>query len=268
MEFLTRFIPAWAGNTLPGAVLGLHRPVHPRVGGEHTASPNSRFGHAGSSPRGRGTHIQPRMPMRRNRFIPAWAGNTPSTWAPSSRSAVHPRVGGEHEELSTPACRGVGSSPRGRGTLGEDPGCVEGLRFIPAWAGNTLDSHPSAACTSVHPRVGGEHSVTISRTRRTTGSSPRGRGTPVAWIKHRIASRFIPAWAGNTLELRRGIHGSTGSSPRGRGTHARLGWRILLWRFIPAWAGNTLHREISFSFHPVHPRVGGEHPSFRVDRYP
>ncbi len=33
---MTRFIPAWAGNTLIAATIARLGAVHPRVGGEHT----------------------------------------------------------------------------------------------------------------------------------------------------------------------------------------------------------------------------------------
>ncbi len=76
-----RFIPAWAGNTNQFRTCAAPCSVHPRVGGEHTDSAKRLLQVNGSSPRGRGTppdqHPQ-RAPVR---FIPAWAGNTPT--APS-----------------------------------------------------------------------------------------------------------------------------------------------------------------------------------------
>ncbi len=172
----------------------------------------------GSSPRGRGTH---RLLLRRSqplRFIPAWAGNT--------------------IPVSTRDCGCCGSSPRGRGTLARPGPRSSPRRFIPAWAGNTC-SHLSPTVTkSVHPRVGGEHSSDCARRTHSNGSSPRGRGTRPKPKPQPSASRFIPAWAGNTNcphskcfdssvhprvggEHRSGPRESaepTGSSPRGRGT--------------------------------------------------
>ena len=90
------------------------------------------------------------------------------------------------------------------------------------------------------------------------GSSPRGRGTAAAGSRPEGQSRFIPAWAGNSLLPAArlcwmAVHprvggeqvratpwsaGATGSSPRGRGTGR--------------------NKMLSLDLEPVHPRVGGE----------
>ena len=208
------------------------------MGGEHSSGAVAGRYTPGSSPRGRGTL---RIDYRKNtahRFIPAWAGNTSRNAADTHPCAVHPRVGGEHPPDRRYPHAPVGSSPRGRGTLSLDrPGAVR-VRFIPAWAGNTIDPRNAAVITAIHPRVGGEHVQTIKRHPNSAGSSPRGRGTRP---RHRRAGwwpRFIPAWAGNTPAAahgrpRRPVHprvggehcavwgvaiGCAGSSPRGRGT--------------------------------------------------
>ena len=111
-----RFIPAWAGNTPHNPLSAPLYAVHPRVGGEHRARdefPNVEFG---SSPRGRGTQMTSPSSCLLLRFIPAWAGNTPRRCAPAHWSTVHPRVGGEHQQLQQFRERQHGSSPRGRGT--------------------------------------------------------------------------------------------------------------------------------------------------------
>ena len=91
-----RFIPAWAGNIKAAKGSGTSTPVHPRVGGEHAPSREESHASIGSSPRGRGT-FNTFYPSRSNiRFIPAWAGNIFCFLGDSSRSTVHPRVGGEH----------------------------------------------------------------------------------------------------------------------------------------------------------------------------
>ncbi len=94
--------------------------------------------------------------------------------------------------------------------------------------------------------------------------------------RHR--SRFIPACAGNRVEVRSGsflspvhprvcgeqslavagIRELAGSSPRVRGTEALPPIVILYSRFIPACAGNSFLFRVGHRCSPVHPRVCGE----------
>ncbi len=173
-----RFIPAWAGNTANHVLIRTAFSVHPRVGGEHRENGARAVGNYGSSPRGRGTPLDRGKRRRCRRFIPAWAGNTAARPITRAARSVHPRVGGEHSSRPTKKSRKSGSSPRGRGTLSTNEKNAIGVRFIPAWAGNT---HWQA--TSLKP---------------TGGSSPRGRGTRVFHDRWPDQHRFIPAWAGNT----------------------------------------------------------------------
>ena len=57
------------------------------------------------------------------------------------------------------------------------------------------------------------------------------------------------------------VVGNFGSSPRGRGTRWKCSREAPPPRFIPAWAGNTAYALRIANTSPVHPRVGGEHPS-------
>ncbi len=277
-----RFIPAWAGNTATGIRTAWRQTVHPRVGGEHCPPSAITRAGPGSSPRGRGTRRRRHRRPRQHRFIPAWAGNTTSTPRSGVSTTVHPRVGGEHRRKVVLAQSEYGSSPRGRGTPGEAVRRSPGRWFIPAWAGNTYQTVRNEALKTVHPRVGGEHTGTPKSVGSGTGSSPRGRGTQqMARAIHR-RRRFIPAWAGNTVDgLARVPPGSVhprvggehavmstdrsvfvGSSPRGRGTPASVSWAQDGSWFIPAWAGNTRDTKRRILHQPVHPRVGGEHLVF------
>ena len=76
------------------------------------------------------------------------------------KSSVHPRVGGEHDLMYFEHARHTGSSPRGRGTPQPEPRPPCGIRFIPEWAGNTVEQRERRIRPPVHPRVGGEHHVT------------------------------------------------------------------------------------------------------------
>ena len=69
---------------------------------------------------------------------------------------VHPRVGGEQYSDCNPSPRLAGSSPRGRGTVGPRLLKFEFVRFIPAWAGNSIRLSIDCSHVAVHPRVGGE----------------------------------------------------------------------------------------------------------------
>ncbi len=157
-----------------------------------------------------------------------------------SVAMVHPRVGGEHDDVVHLGLKGNGSPPRGRGAHRADRPGHDPQRFTPAWAGST--------------RRGLElRGVQV-------GSPPRGRGAHLGQPIIGRVRRFTPAWAGSTAGARArrgggavhprvgGEHGivcphgilSHGSPPRGRGardladaTHRRR-------RFTPAWAGSTL----------------------------
>ena len=71
--------------------------------------------------------------------------------------------------------------------------------------------------------------------------------------------RFIPARAGNTLQVILAHGLGDGSSPLARGTHAGRAAGADEVRFIPARAGNTWAWPSTSSLSSVHPRSRGEH---------
>ncbi len=274
-----RFIPACAGNTERAWPLPAPAPVHPRVCGEHSVRCGELVTCPGSSPRVRGTRGSVIGRIQRLRFIPACAGNTPSSGSRCRAAAVHPRVCGEHGGSQRRWRAGSGSSPRVRGTRHHlDPG-VALRRFIPACAGNTEAVSAGGGREAVHPRVCGEHAGGRAPGDQSGGSSPRVRGTQRCCRQWLARKRFIPACAGNTScaaaahmlstvhprvcgehpAARRRGYPPGGSSPRVRGT---LPGEVLPgnpYRFIPACAGNT-QRQQGWQWPPtVHPRVCGEH---------
>ena len=197
---------------------------------------------------------------RRDRFIPACAGNTGRPELYTGQPSVHPRVCGEHFARRRHILSDAGSSPRVRGTRVLDRRRCGGSRFIPACAGNTRKPLLLLIIVAVHPRVCGEHLMTELRSSMKPGSSPRVRGTLLKIITASAVARFIPACAGNTRKplllliivavhprvcgehLRRAERKrpAAGSSPRVRGTQDRF-WRDVAGnRFIPACAGNTV----------------------------
>ena len=273
-----RFIPARAGNARDACSASGTRSVHPRAGGERVFSVHDHAAAAGSSPRGRGTRRGQRRGRPQLRFIPARAGNAAARCPRPTPRSVHPRAGGERPELQAGSQWLDGSSPRGRGTRGEQLLDARVARFIPARAGNACRAWCAGFSPSVHPRAGGERPDTGHLTIEGDGSSPRGRGTPRGAEREAARRRFIPARAGNAYFMHfcssvRSVHpraggersvsnaverDNTGSSPRGRGTLGdRLAPRGSV-RFIPARAGNATGSPTAPRATTVHPRAGGE----------
>ena len=161
--------------------------------------------------------------------------------------------------------------------------------LIPAWAGKTSSTPGPTPTPGAHPRVGGENSPTMGRSRLGAGSSPRGRGKPGTSCAACQPIRLIPAWAGKTdakvwNDLVKAAHPRVGgeneitlsnsshilgSSPRGRGKPqgqacvvgtSLSGCQCLrkVGRLIPAWAGKTTNQSVTPVQSAAHPRVGGE----------
>ena len=159
--FTGRFIPACAGNTAAISTFRRARTVHPRVRGEHRWRFRRASSLAGSSPRARGTLCSLVCWSAPRRFIPACAGNTARTIRPRPWATVHPRVRGEHCWSTLISAQVYGSSPRARGTLRTAPASRRACRFIPACAGNTVTGYCPHGAPAVHPRVRGEHNLSL-----------------------------------------------------------------------------------------------------------
>ena len=131
---------------------------------------------------------------------------------------VYPRWRGEHRVTGFDGCLIFGLSPLARGTPAHPTITYSIRRFIPAGAGNTPRLFKRGRRGSVYPRWRGEHhKETILRFVQ-VGLSPLARGTPaVGTVKLRYC-RFIPAGAGNTIEIVFGIY-SEAVYPRWRGEH-------------------------------------------------
>ena len=112
----------------------------------------------------------------------------------------------------------VGLSPLARGTHYVFLRDTENRRFIPAGAGNTNKKITRILFLTVYPRWRGEHTDFQFSGHGVTGLSPLTRGTPAELPADIVASRFIPAGAGNT---RAGKMRNNGDAvyPRWRGEH-------------------------------------------------
>ncbi len=87
-----------------------------------------------------------------------------------------------------------------RGTLDRLIAKTVKWRFIPAYAGNTEVDAPYTEMLAVHPRVCGEHLNEEGLKETIPGSSPRMRGTRYQSYPCGCNRRFIPAYAGNTID--------------------------------------------------------------------
>ena len=193
------------------------------------------------------------------RIIPAHAGNTGGRGKLAVHQQDHPRACGEHGSACRAGVGVQGSSPRMRGTLrrGNDKGHADGI--IPAHAGNTGAPANDARAAWDHPRACGEHSMTLTLSSPSRGSSPRMRGTRIFFVFFLLSVGIIPAHAGNTVSAwpvfdsirdhprACGEHEDmplhcdelTGSSPRMRGTLVGGTEDTEHGGIIPAHAGNT-----------------------------
>ena len=273
-----RFIPAYAGNAKSLAPHSSPHSVHPRIRGERGAGLSGRGGRCGSSPHTRGTQDGRLSSLMENRFIPAYAGNAESGAQLPISAAVHPRIRGERRAHERAAPWRFGSSPHTRGTRGQHHSASDGLRFIPAYAGNALGRIDQPEDGPVHPRIRGERHLELNMNNIELGSSPHTRGTRIDADRYRPNTRFIPAYAGNAPRMPRRptrspvhprIRGERktsdlckqhpdGSSPHTRGTLHRNVRNLVGRRFIPAYAGNASSACGQRSCSPVHPRIRGE----------
>ena len=251
--------------------------VHPRVGGGTILDGSDRLCYAGPSPRGRGNLTLETAAAEVTGSIPAWAGEPSKAPAPSSRSGVHPRVGGGTWRASWKASRDSGPSPRGRGNRIGSYSRIGTIGSIPAWAGEPRRQSTITPISRVHPRVGGGTCQCLIASRSKSGPSPRGRGNLFDFRGRDVRRGSIPAWAGEPAADRPVPHrfkvhprvgggtvdelsdgeGELGPSPRGRGNRSRWPSVSPSLRSIPAWAGEPACPCRGRGTSPVHPRVGG-----------
>ena len=151
-----RFIPARAGNSFQTYPIKHRRTVHPRTCGEQSFPRGLDDKNYGSSPHVRGTDNALTDIIVISRFIPARAGNSNSLLLLIHSMAVHPRTCGEQSIHFSEPPVGLGSSPHVRGTVYNPSRNPLYFRFIPARAGNSLQSILPFVIPAVHPRTCGE----------------------------------------------------------------------------------------------------------------
>ena len=186
---------------------------------------------------------------------------------------------GEHQNASRLSHGPLGSSPHVRGARCFATVFLDGFGIIPACAGSTCPSRPSAATAGDHPRMCGEHRICCQSCKISTGSSPHVRGALVQDFLQGLSTGIIPACAGSTVSwrIRRppcrdhprmcGEHnrGSSfgqshkGSSPHVRGARQACDDALQESGIIPACAGSTTVGKTKLLFIWDHPRMCGEH---------
>ena len=152
-----RFIPAGAGNTFETGTLWASVAVYPRWRGEHAVNRAVISVKIGLSPLARGTLIQTPDCFAVRRFIPAGAGNTYALKRIIATVQVYPRWRGEHGNATDRNPDVVGLSPLARGTPAFTGLLITETRFIPAGAGNTINTRSAETLPAVYPRWRGEH---------------------------------------------------------------------------------------------------------------
>ena len=180
------------------------------MGGETRRWIVTSCGTSGPSPPTRGWTVP--VPER---SIPAWAGKPTIKTLRTPAASVHPRVGGETYPAIGIDGSDYGPSPRGRGNHGS---IARGGRYggsIPAWAGKPPARSVSRPRPRVHPRVGGETTISTTAIQEIRGPSPRGRGNPGRLHHPHLGAGSIPAWAGKPRLPAR--------APRASKVHPRVG---------------------------------------------
>jgi len=112
---MSRFTPAYAGNTLPSAGFSLRAGVHPRIRGEYWRNVKAENREQGSPPHTRGIPGRLVSGTENGRFTPAYAGNTRRSYHRLPRCRVHPRIRGEYGYYPVVTHYCLGSPPHTRG---------------------------------------------------------------------------------------------------------------------------------------------------------
>ena len=93
------------------------------------------------------------------------------------KNSVYPRWRGEHPFIFVSSWRDLGLSPLARGTRTKYPSLNPRRRFIPAGAGNTIETFHAIKQAAVYPRWRGEHGGGLLSMCSPSGLSPLARGT-------------------------------------------------------------------------------------------
>ena len=276
---LDRITPACTGSTGRWAPAPTMWRDHPRVYGEHSSPIAGSRLHRGSPPRVRGAPLPGRESFPLWRITPACTGSTAVRTASRVLNRDHPRVYGEHTEVSGRRPLPDGSPPRVRGAPASRVRRPRGPGITPACTGSTPGTTSARRAWTDHPRVYGEHRDPAWGEALAGGSPPRVRGAQNDLVATVQNGRITPACTGSTPSWTPGRTGSAdhprvygehfncsgtsqpevGSPPRVRGARTFSTRRRPRRRITPACTGSTRPSSPKGYGTPDHPRVYGEH---------
>ena len=172
---------------------------------------------------------------------------------------------GEHITPNPFANAVLGSSPHVRGALIQGIVLHCPLGIIPACAGSTWSMAIGTAWDGDHPRMCGEHRISVNTVSSSAGSSPHVRGARHSSHGYARFNRDHPRMCGEHQCMFPGQVPRRGSSPHVRGAHLdrRLPRRES--GIIPACAGSTWPASPPWHSSWDHPRMCGEHFIFGGD---
>ena len=170
--------------------------VYPRACGGTKEAAHHMETALGLSPRVRGNRRIRVTCSLTHGSIPARAGEPSAGKPPRSRNTVYPRACGGTWTCFTRASAASGLSPRVRGNPGLHLLDKLALRSIPARAGEPPSSRRGTPVARVYPRACGGTPAEIVPPNVGQGLSPRVRGNLLRETQGSLATRSIPARAG------------------------------------------------------------------------
>ena len=176
----------------------------------------------GSSPLARGLRLHDVREGRHGGIIPARAGFTPAPLPAGCSPRDHPRSRGVYMTVERPLRVSRGSSPLARGLQASWAASSQPWRIIPARAGFTSRLPCWSLHPPDHPRSRGVYWAGVISQGSSGGSSPLARGLLGPHVDLRADPRIIPARAGFTAGLGKGLPGHW-DHPRSRGVYVLLG---------------------------------------------
>ena len=250
-------IPAHAGEPRALSRRRTTRAVYPRPRGGTRKRPLLTTNRHGLSPPTRGNRRARRRRLKRQRSIPAHAGEPCLPSCGSSFGWVYPRPRGGTAEYVARFALAAGLSPPTRGNPESCRGTFPAHGSIPAHAGEPLGDPVVAVGRRVYPRPRGGTGIGVSNSLSIGGLSPPTRGNQSRRRSRYKPAGSIPAHAGEpgargladcvqtvyprprggTIPQHSAGETADGLSPPTRGNRVKRGARTRAWRSIPAHAG-------------------------------